>query len=86
VETVSCDEPGAVTVAGTNDAVAPAGRPVIERPTLPANPFAVPTPTLYETAPPGVVLTEVGDAEMLKSGADVAIRLATSERSVGSVP
>ena len=64
---VSVDEPPAVTEAGLNDAVAPAGRPLAEKVTVCAEPLVTAVETVVETEPPGLTEPAVGEAATEKS-------------------
>lgn|SRR5581483_2421838 len=67
VFTVSVDVPAGVTDAGLNDAVAPAGRPPIDKFTVLLKPLMLPTVTVYVVLFPAVTVCEDGDAEIEKS-------------------
>jgi hypothetical protein len=66
---VSVDVPDVVTEVGLNDAVAPVGSPLALRFTVPVNPFKAPIVAVYVVDPPAVTVRELGDAEIVKSGA-----------------
>jgi len=59
--------PGAIEV-GLNEGLAPLGRPLAERLTVPVNPFTAPTLTVYLILPPGVTVFVPGAAAKVKSG------------------
>lgn len=62
------DVPAPVTDAGVNTAEAPAGSPVVVRATAPVKPPRAPIVTVeFTAAAPGVTVTEVGEAAMVKS-------------------
>jgi len=67
VDTLSVVEPDAVTVAGLNDAVAPGGRPVALKLTVPLNPAIAVTVAEYVVPPPGDTDRDAGVAESEKS-------------------
>jgi len=55
-----------VMVAGLNEAVAPAGRPLTVGVTVPVNPFCAVTVTVYVVLPPAVTVCVVGLTESAK--------------------
>ena len=55
-----------VIVAGLNDAVAPAGKPLAEGVTVPVNPFTAATVTVYVVLPPAVTVWLDGLAVIVK--------------------
>src|SRR5262249_5429369 len=65
---VRVEEPGAVTEPGAKEAVTPLGVPLALRLTEPPKPFRLPMLMVLVPLPPWVTVTEVGEAEMLKSG------------------
>jgi hypothetical protein len=67
VVTDKLDEPEPVTDVGLNTALAPAGKPLTVKPTLPVNPPDPVTVVVYEVLPPAVTVAEAGVAEMEKS-------------------
>ena len=73
VVTVSVEEPDPVTEAGTNEAEAPEGRPLIEKLTVSVNPFNAPTETAYAAPFACVADCDEGVAEMEKSGAGFTV-------------
>ena len=64
---VAVDEAPAVTEAGLNAALAPAGRPLAEKVTVCAAPPVTAVETVVEAEPPAVTLPEVGEAATEKS-------------------
>ena len=71
--TVRVDDPDPVTEAGTKEAEAPDGEPLIEKLTVSENPFKEPTDTVYPALPPCAADCDDGDAEMEKSGAGLTV-------------
>jgi hypothetical protein len=63
----------AVTEVGLNAAAAPDGNPLADSATVPLKPFNTPVLTVYGVLLPGATLLLGGEAEMLKSGADVVV-------------
>jgi len=82
VVTVRVDESAGF---GAKAAVAPAGNPPTESVTGSVKLPVLVTVTEYPALPPWTTLCDVGAAAREKSGGAAAIRLATSERIVGSV-
>ncbi len=70
VVTVSVEDPDPLTDVGENDAVAPLGRPLALRLTVPVNPFSAPTLTVYVVLPPALTVWALGLADTVKSGFD----------------
>ncbi len=64
---VTVAEPPAVTDAGLNDAVVPAGRPVAENVTVCAAPLITAVFTVAVRVPPWPAAPDVGDTVMEKS-------------------
>ena len=60
VDTFSVDDPEVVTDAGVNTPVAPEGRPVTLKATVPVNPFAGVTVAVYDVLPPGATVPVAG--------------------------
>jgi len=69
VDTLSEDEPGAVTEFGVKVAPAPVGRPEALSATEPVKPFCTPTLTLYVAAVPAVTVADEGETPTVKSAA-----------------
>jgi hypothetical protein len=65
---VSAAEPGAFTELELNVAVTPAGAPLTLSATAPLNPFTTPTVTVELVLFPDVTVSELGDADTVKSG------------------
>ncbi len=68
VETVSVELPEPTTEGGVKLPVAPEGKPLTLKPTLPLNPLEGVTATVYMALVPGFTVTEEGVALMEKSG------------------
>src|SRR5579875_548185 len=68
VATVSVELPPALTDAGLNVPVAPAGSPLTLSPTVPVNPFTAPVFTVYVVLLPAFTVCALGAAEIVKSG------------------
>jgi hypothetical protein len=75
VEIVSVEVPELEIEAGEKLAVAPEGKPVADRPTLPAKPFWGVTVIVLAPLLPWVTVTLDGDAERPKSGGAFTVRL-----------
>jgi hypothetical protein len=73
--------PDAVTVAGENAPVAPAGSPLTENDTTPENPFSAATVAVYDVADPGEIVTDDGAAFSVKSGGPVTVRVTVAVRA-----
>lgn len=73
VATVNVDEPDPATEVGEKEAVAPEGKPLAEKFTVPVKPFNAPTDTEYPALLPEVADCDEGDAEMEKSGAGLTV-------------
>lgn len=67
VVTETVEEPEPLTDAGLKVAFAPAGRPLMLKPTLPANPPDPATVAVYDVPAPAVTVCEAGVAVMEKS-------------------
>lgn len=65
---VSVEVPEVVIAAGLKEAVAPAGKLVALRPTVPTKPVTCPTATLKVVDLPAIMVWEPGVAAMVKSG------------------
>lgn len=68
VLTVMVDEPEPVTVIGLKLAVAPVGRPVAVKVTVPLNPLMAAMLVVYCVILPCTTVWDVGVAEIVKSG------------------
>jgi hypothetical protein len=79
VVTVRVEEPDPFTEVGTKDDVAPEGKPLTDKFTVPEKPFKAPTDTVYGTLPPCRTDWDPGDAEMEKSGAEVTLNITVAE-------
>jgi len=64
-----------VVLAGLNDAVTPLGKPDADKLTLPLKPFCGPMLMVLEPLPPWTTLTKLGDAESVKLGAGLTVRV-----------
>src|SRR5580693_7365364 len=72
VVTVSVEDPAPVTDVGENNAVAPAGRPLVTlKLTAPLKPLCAPTLTVYVAVPPGFTENELGAPASVKFGGPV---------------
>src|SRR5262249_58396834 len=87
VARVSVELEPAVTEAGLNVAVAPAGRPEADNDTVPVKPPTAVVDTVVVVEPPTVTDPEAGAALMVKSGAGlmVQVKLVEPEAPVVSV-
>ena len=79
VVTVIKEDPLPVMVVGLNPTVAPAGRPLTENPTVPANPFTAPIVTVYPVLPPEAADCVAGAAPTVKSGGPTTVSVALVE-------
>ena len=70
---VNVELPLVDTEAGLKEAVTPLGKPEAERETVPAKPLSAPMVIVLVPLAPCVTVTDVGFAEMLKSGAGAAL-------------
>jgi len=68
VFTVNVDEPLPVTLVGVNVGLAPDGRPLTLKPTVPLKPFKAETETVYVVPEPAVTVRDDGVALIEKSG------------------
>jgi len=75
VDTVIVEDPEVETEAGLNEAIAPAGRPLAPKDTLPENPVPGVTVTEKGVLPPGETELEAGDADKEKSGSTMIVRV-----------
>ena len=73
VDTDSADEPDATTDAGLNVAVAPDGRPVTEKATVPVKPDPGVAVAVYPALSPGATDTEAGEPETEKSATVIVL-------------
>ena len=74
VVTVSCAEPAPpATVEGSSDQLTSWGSPLTVRDTSPAKPLNAVDESVYETAPPAVVLADDGVTSRPKSGVAVVL-------------
>lgn len=79
VVTVRVDEPPAVTVAGTNEPLAPAGRPATLSAIDCVLPFTAAVDTVYVVEAPAATVRAAGEMPTVKSGGAVTVRLAVVE-------
>ncbi len=73
--TLTVDVPEPLTEVGLKLALAPAGKPIAEKATLPLNPFRAVTVAVYEVPAPTVTVCEAGEADIEKSGAGFTVRV-----------
>lgn len=76
---VKVDVPEPATEVVENDAVTPEGSPLAVRPTALANPFTAPMVTVDVGAPPRAAVIDEGEAETVKSGGGVTVRVTLAE-------
>lgn len=80
VEIVTVDEPEPpVTEVGLKLALAPAGRPLAVKDTVPAYPFSGLILAVKLALAPGIMACELGVAEMEKSGGGVTVKVTVVE-------
>ncbi len=73
VEIVSVEEPEPVTDVGLNDALVREGKPLTLKVTVPPNPLMAVTVTVVDVVPGCPTDSDVGDAEIEKSGGLVEV-------------
>ena len=69
---VSVELPGTPTLVGLTEAETPAGAETV-RATFPVHPLSAPSEMVEVAATPGAVVTELGEADIVKSGAACAV-------------
>jgi hypothetical protein len=84
--TVSLEEPEPGTLAGTNVAVAPAGKPVADSDVVPVKPFSAVIEAVVLPLPPGWMLNDELESDSEKSGSVTGSGVTEAPRNATSWP